>query len=110
MEQRRLSSRRRARQEKPPAPSFNVNNSNEAVRAARADPNPWRVSKTRQQLRRDRKKQIGVVAVIERHEDTGYWSWTIRFRDGRELGQVEVDRYRREDRVDEALDTVIVLA
>ena len=102
--------RRPARQEKPPAPSFNVNNSNEwkqAVRAAWADPNRWRVSRHGDSYVVI--DEISVVAVIERTEQ-GYWTWTIRFRDGREPVKSKWTYTGERIALDEALDAVIVLA
>ena len=54
-------------------------------------------------------EEIGVVAVIERTEQ-GYWTWTIRFRDGRQPIRSKWTYTGERITLDEALDAVLVLA
>ena len=95
---------------KPPAPTFNVNDRREwilAVKAFWAEPANWKVS------RRGNKyiviNKIGICAVIERRDD-GYWSWEIRWQDGREPHSSNWTYVGEQIAIDEALDAVLVLA
>jgi hypothetical protein len=78
-----------------------------ALAAIWANPKNWRTS--RHGNRYIVIDEIGVVVVINR-TDEGYWSWEIRWRDGRP--SVESNWTYTSERLarDEALDAVIVLA
>ena len=94
----------------PPAPTFNPDDKAEWVAALKAvwnDPVGWRVSKKgHRYLVID---QLAICVVIERTGE-GYWTWEIRWQDGRHLTRSKWTFPQQGDTFDEALDAVIALA
>ena len=97
---------------KPKAPTFNAKNRTEwvaAVRVAWADPARWETYGDG-----DHSvviEELGVTVTIGRSEESaGYWSWKIRFSDGRRAVSSNWTYVREGLVCDAALDAVIALA